>query len=327
MVILGKVDTVTKEYMKNPEIFADAFNKFLYHGRKVINPDSLTELDTTEIVLPYGKDGAAVPEQKYRDVLKLMMTDGNLAYCILGCEDQSFIHYAMPVKNLVYDAMQLAHQVMEAADSHKHKNPEKNNGKENKLSSGEYLGGFHKTDKLLPVITLTIFWGPESWDGPLSLKDMYLPMDESISKYVPDYTVNLIAPEQMSEAEINEFKTSLKEVMLYIKYSKDKARLQEVTQEYPEFRSLDRQAAEVINVTTNSHLKYPDGKERIDLCLAIEEMRNDSKLEGKLEGEIKGTVETFKEVGFSLQETIQRIADKFNLTLHQAEEKTKNYWK
>lgn len=66
------------------------------------------------------------------------------------------------------------------------------------------------------------------------------------------------------------------------------------------------------------------------MCLAIEEMRNDSKLEGeikgKLEGEIKGTVETFKEVGFSLQETIQRISDKFNLSLHQAEEKTKNYW-
>jgi len=63
------------------------------------------------------------------------------------------------------------------------------------------------------------------------------------------------------------------------------------------------------------------------MCLAIEEMRNDSKLEGKLEGEIKGTVETFKEVGFSLQETIQCISDKFNLSLHQAEEKTRNYWK
>ena len=58
---MGKIDTITKEYMKDPAIFADAFNKFLYHGRQVINPEKLTELDTTEIVLPYGEGGVAVP--------------------------------------------------------------------------------------------------------------------------------------------------------------------------------------------------------------------------------------------------------------------------
>ena len=71
---MGKEDTVTKEYIRNPEIFADAFNKFIYNGKQVIKPESLTELDTTEIVLPYGESGAAVPGQKYRDVLKLAMT-------------------------------------------------------------------------------------------------------------------------------------------------------------------------------------------------------------------------------------------------------------
>lgn len=318
---MGKTDTITKEYMRNPVIFADAFNKFLYHGKQVINPDDLTELDTTEIILPYGEGGAAVPEQKYRDILKLMMTDGNMAYCIFGCEDQSAIHYAIPVKNMVYDAMQLARQVMEAAQSHKQQKGRYEDG-EYKPSSGEYLSGFYKTDKLLPVVTLTVFWGPEEWDGPLSLREMFFEVDDAVMQYVPDYTVNLIAPGQMSEDEINEFKTNLKEVMLYIKYSKDKAKLQEVTQADPEFRSLDRQAAEVINVTTNSKLKYPEGKERIDMCVAIEEMRNDSRLEGKLEG----TVITYKDVGFSRQETIQRIADKFSLTLQQAEEETKKYW-
>ena len=74
------------------------------------------KMDATEIVVPYGKGDAGVPEQKYRDVLKLMMTDGNIAYCILGCEDQGTIHYAMPVKNMLYDAMQLARQVTKAAN-------------------------------------------------------------------------------------------------------------------------------------------------------------------------------------------------------------------
>ena len=311
---LGKIDTITKEYMQDPVIFADVFNKFLYHGKQVIRPESLIEMDSAEVVVPYGEGKAGVPEQKYRDALKLMMTDGNIAYCILGCEDQSRVHYAMPVKNMLYDSMQYARQVTKAAKSHRQE-------KEHKPSSGEFLGGFYKTDRLIPVVTLVIYWGPDRWDGPLSLKEMYAAADDAIMQYVPDYKINLIAPEQMSDDEIKEFKSSLKEVMLYIKYSKDKAKLQEIAQEDPNFLSMDRQAAEVINVTTNSRLKYPEGKETINMCLAIEEMRNESRLEG----EIKGAVETCKNFNKTLEETIQYISD--NFTVQQAEEEVKKYWK
>ena len=306
--------------MKDPVIFADMFNKFLYHGKQVINPDNLIEMDSTEIVVPYGEGKAGVPAQKYRDVLKLMMTDGNIAYCILGCEDQGAIHYAMPVKNMLYDAMQFARQVTKAAKSHRQE-------KEHKPSSDEFLSGFYKTDRLIPVVTLVIYWGPDRWDGPLSLKEMYAAADDAVMQYVPDYKINLIAPEQMTDEEMKEFKTSLKEVMLYIKYSKDKNKLMEKAQEDPDFLSMDRQAAEVINTVTNSKLKYPEGKEKIDMCLALEEMRMDSKREGIREGEIKGAVETYQEVGISLQETSRRVSVKFNLPLQQAEDKVKKYWK
>ena len=312
---LGKIDTITKEYMKDPVIFADMFNKFLYHGKQVIRPESLIEMDSTEIVVPYGEGKAGVPAQKYRDVLKLMKTDGNIAYCILGCEDQGAIHYAMPVKNMLYDSMQFARQVTKAAKSHRQE-------KEHKPTSDEFLSGFYKTDRLIPVVTLVIYWGPDRWDGPLTLKEMYAEADDAVMQYVPDYKINLIAPEQMSDDEIKEFQTSLKEVMLYIKYSKDKNKLQKVTQADESFQNLDRQAAEVINVTTNSKLKYPEGKEKIDMCLALEEMRMDSKREG----EIKGAVETYQEVGISLQETSRRVSVKFNLPLQQAEEEVKKYW-
>mgnify|MGYP001145134290 CR=1 FL=1 len=69
---MGKIDTITKEYAGNPVVFADAFNQLLYHGNQKIDPARLTELDTTEIVIPYGASGAGVPEQKYRDVMKLL---------------------------------------------------------------------------------------------------------------------------------------------------------------------------------------------------------------------------------------------------------------
>lgn len=58
------------------------------------------------------------------------------------------------------------------------------------------------------------------------------------------------------------------------------------------------------------------------MCVAIEEMRMDSRLEG----EIKGAVKTYQEVGFSLQETIQRVADNYNFSLEESEEKVTEYW-
>ena len=60
---MGKIDTIIKKYMENPIVFADAFNQFLYHGDQKINPTQLTELDTSEILIPYGVNDASVPEQ------------------------------------------------------------------------------------------------------------------------------------------------------------------------------------------------------------------------------------------------------------------------
>ena len=324
--IMGKIDTVTKEYMENPIVFADAFNQFLYHGDQKIDPAQLTELDTTEIVIPYGGNGAGVPEQKYRDVLKLLyaMTDGRAAYCIMGIENQTEIHYALPVKNGVYDFLQLSHQVSEAANSHRQAmrdmKSEQSNPPQRKEAptDGEFLSGFRKTDRLIPVITLVIYFGSDSWDAPLSLKEMYSSVDSVILAHAPDYHVNLIAPRETSDDEINEFHSNLREVMLYIKYSKDKKTLNKVVKEDIKFQSMERQAAEVINIVTGSKLKYPEGKGDVNMCLAIQQMREES--------EIKGAVLMCKNLGISLAETIKQIAEMFDLSENESNESVKQYW-
>lgn len=88
------------------------------------------------------------------------------------------------------------------------------------------------------------------------------------------------------------------------------------------FRHLERQAADVIAVTTNLKLKYPKGEEAVDVCIALEEMRMDSRIEG----ERKGSVETYREVNFSQQEIIQRLAEKFGFSLQRSEEEVDKYW-
>ena len=117
---MGTADTVTKAYMRENTIFADAFNYLLYDGRRVIDPESLKELDTTEIALPFADDKTEAV-QKYRDILKsaVIKQDGRVSYVLLGIENQTDIHYAMPVRNMIYDALQYGKQVSDTAAKHR----------------------------------------------------------------------------------------------------------------------------------------------------------------------------------------------------------------
>ena len=93
-------DTVTKQYMKENAVFADAFNFLLYEGENVIQPEKIKELDTTELTIPFTVDNVGNQQtetvQKYRDILKMttVMTDDTAAYVLLGVESQTDVHYA-----------------------------------------------------------------------------------------------------------------------------------------------------------------------------------------------------------------------------------------
>lgn len=97
---MGKLDILAKEYMKRSSVFASVFNQFLYHGKQVITPDRLIELDTVEITVSYDVDNAFAPEQRYKDVVKMLtaMIDEKVAYCVLAVENEAKINYAMSVK-------------------------------------------------------------------------------------------------------------------------------------------------------------------------------------------------------------------------------------
>ena len=43
---VGKKDTKAKAYMSDPEHFADAFNYYLFQGRKIVRPEKLEEIET-----------------------------------------------------------------------------------------------------------------------------------------------------------------------------------------------------------------------------------------------------------------------------------------
>ena len=309
---MGFADTVTKAYMKDNTVFADAFNYLIYGGKAVVDPKQLQELDTTEIALPFGTQDAESkqPEeavQKYRDVLKsaIIKQDDAAAYILLGIENQTDIHYAMPVRNIIYDALQYGKQVADIAAKHR-----ASDGDAKGHSRGEYLSGFYKEDKITPVITLVLHFGANEWDGPLSLHEMMAVQDPALLHFVQDYQIHLIDPAKLSAEDLGRFSSSLREVIGYIKYSKDKERLSEFLTDNPRML-LEANAARVIKAVTNTPLEIPEGAEVIDVCKAVEEMMNESEERGELRMLVKQVRKG--------RITIEQAAEDANMTVEQFE--------
>ena len=124
---MGKADIESRKYMRDTAHFADVVNYYVFGGRQIVRPDDLTPLDTAEVVIPYG-NGARSPVQKYRDTVKLWsaMTDDRAVYVILGAENQTEVHYAMPVRSGLYDFLNYADQVSEAGKSYRKKTQKEN---------------------------------------------------------------------------------------------------------------------------------------------------------------------------------------------------------
>ena len=140
-------------------------------------------------------------------------------------------------------------------------------------------------------MTVTIYFGSDEWTGPMSLFDIMEVKDPRILACMDNYHLRLIAPAQMSDKEIMKFQSSLREVLLFIKYSKNPENLNRVLKEHEKrFREMERRAVDVIEVITNTGLKYEESEMKIDVCEAIKKMREESERQGELNGGIeKGT--------------------------------------
>ena len=317
---MGEKDSLTKRFMSRPDVFADAFNCLIYEGRPVIKPEDLREMDTTAIAAPYleqtaqgGKPKASI--QKYRDVMKewVCMTDGRTSYVVLGIENQSHIHYAMPVKNMLYDAIQYENQVKDAEEAlRRHGDPVQANDRH-----GEYLSGFGRKDRIKPVITLVVYLGDKQWDGPISIYDMLTDTDDALKPFIQDYKIHLISPYSASEELLTNMVSELREVMLYIKYNRDGEKLRQTVQRDPRFRELSTETTVMLNVLTNSHIEIPKGAKTIDMCLALQQIEQKGRMEGRMEG-ICLLIRALRK--FSLEEDVIRseIMTQYELTDEEA---------
>ena len=136
----------------------------------------------------------------------------------------------------------------------------------------------------------------------------------------------LIDPAKLTEEELNKFSTSLKEVMGYIKYSKDKEKLMEFLRK-DTHKTIEMNAARVIKTITNTPIEVSEEMEEIEMCKAIEDLILESEEKGEKKGEAKGMIEICLEMNFSKEDILRKLQDKLNISMQQASEYLEIYGK
>ena len=123
----------------------------------------------------------------------------------------------------------------------------------------------------------------------------------------------------MEDEEFWKFKTDFGKVLHYIKYSKDKEKLYDLTHQGDRFRNVDPDSANLINVVTGSELKLEVKEGQVDMCKAIDEMRKESRSEGRQEGIQEGRREGMREgKDEGILSSLKNLMSNMNLTLQQA---------
>lgn len=175
-------DSALKDFFKNNKTFAALFNGFFFDNETIIKADELEPDDTAyaeSIKIHNGKQKYKVEKvNKYRDNIRRT----KLGYLvILGIEDQSKVHYSMPIRKMLYDALEYSSELSAIG----------NNQNKTEWTVDERLSGIKKGTKITPIVTAIFYTGEDPWDGPNSLHAM-MDMDDKISPFVPDYPLYVI---------------------------------------------------------------------------------------------------------------------------------------
>lgn len=111
----------------------------------------------------------------------------------------------------------------------------------------------------------------------------------------------------MTDEEIMKFQSSLREVMFFIKYSRNKEKLNEVLESNQRrFQRLEKRAVDVIEAITNAGIKYDEGEVDVDMCQAIQEIREEERRLGELE-KSKEAARNFYEMGIEIEKVAQGV--------------------
>lgn len=304
-------DTLLKDYWRNNDRFADLFNQVFFQGNPILNSNQLKELDAdASTFIKTKKDWASISRR--RDLIKQYQSSTNLV--LLGIENQQKVHYGMPVRTMLYDALGYTRQCKQLAqDNRKHKKQK---------TADEFLSGLTLTDKLQATVTLVIYYGERPWDGPTSLEDM-VEISPDFLPFFNNHKLHLLQATdikgcQFANSDNQDFFTFIQEF-----YEKGHLDLEELKKKQPDSEVYWETLAAIGAATGTTELAtYAIEHEGgiINMCTALENLKQEGRIAGLQEGHIAGlqegissTVTILKSLGLDENEISKKIQDGFHL--------------
>ncbi len=303
-------DVILKDFWKNNERFADLFNAALFEGKQVLSAENLKDAGTDKSsVVKIGPHVDTVT--RVFDVVK--KTAYGIDFAILGIENQQKIHYAMPLRHMIGDALSYFKECKEI---------ETKNKKENDFETvDEFLSKFKKTDRLHPMISICVYYGDDDWDGPLSLKDM-LEIPDGLESAVFDYEMHLLEVKKSGTLKFHNKDVQMLFEISRMIYDREYDKLYDVY----EHQKLEQEMLLAVGAITNSQriikqaLEAEEKGEKVNMCRALEELEQQCMDAGKKSGEAKGIITTCIEFGVPSGDIIKKVKEKLSLSEQEAVE-------
>ncbi len=130
----------------------------------------------------------------------------------------------------------------------------------------------------------------------------------------------------MPDEDFEKFSTDFRDVLQFIKCSKDEGKLARLAEENERFLRMDPETAELINLITDARMKLNVEEGSVNMCEAIQQMREHSRaagiLEGRAEGKVEGRLDTLVSLWKKKRLTLEEAAEEAEMTVDEFVEKT-----
>lgn len=281
---MGRKEDALIEFYSQPEHFADLANGWLFGGTDYLKSEELSDADRREEHSSGLKGRKKEMRHRYRDIFKEARSLS--IRLLIGAELQEYVDYTMPLRIMDLDVLSYLRQKKSIASRHKIKDYR---------WESEYLSGFLKSDRLIPVVTLVLYLGEQPWDGARSLHEMMdlTKFPSALRNRIKNYEIDVLDVQHTSDEELRKFPSDVRFMLLFIKHSKDKKALSDLKNlcgqesvSTDTFETLANYVDEPALLDWSQ--KQEKGDER-NMCEGIralvEDGRNDGLRLGKAEGE------------------------------------------
>lgn len=271
MIVINemKADPLAKEFFRDDEIFADLVNGLLFNGKEIVSESSVRDGDTDSSSSLNEKS-----IERRGDITKIVTVKDK--EFVVRVENQQKPDRSMPIRNGEYTMLYYDRLIKEKK-------------------------------KLVPVYTLTLYYGEREWRFPRKISHM-VNMPYDMEEPLQDWDARVI---DLKHVDYRLFRNEELRTFIII------------LQRLYRFKSIEslsdlhptRRVALLAAVVTGSeelkeNIRNQEG-ERIDMCKAIDEFVKEKVAIGMQQGEDRATVNSIqnltKNLGITIEEAMKLL--------------------